>query len=213
MRKYKISEIVVKRLPLYLRCLTYLDKMGVPTISSHELGHKLGVKPSQIRKDLAYFGEFGKQGIGYEVSYLRGEIRHILGLTEHIRVAVVGAGKLGQALSEYILLKREDFDIAAIFDRDPQKVGMEVGGVKVSHIDDLRKVVQEEQIQMGIVTVPANAAQKVINFMCDAGIQGILSFAPIAVTVPEGVRFYNVDFTMELQSLAYYLTGQGKGEF
>ncbi|HHV71993.1 MAG TPA: redox-sensing transcriptional repressor Rex [Clostridia bacterium] len=213
MRKYKISEIVVKRLPLYLRCLTYLDKMGVPTISSHELGHKLGIKPSQIRKDLAYFGEFGKQGIGYDVSYLRGEIRHILGLTEHIKVAVVGAGKLGQALSDYILLKREDFDIAAVFDRDPAKIGMEVGGVKVSPIENLKEIIQEKEIQMAIVTVPANAAQKVVNLLVDAGVRGILSFAPIAVTVPEGVRFYNVDFTMELQSLAYYLTGQGKNEY
>jgi redox-sensing transcriptional repressor len=201
----KISEAVVRRLPIYLRYLQYLQDVNIQTVSSQELGQKLDMNPAQIRKDLAYFGEFGRKGIGYEVVYLIEKIKQILKLDRNIRVAVVGAGHLGIALSNYNRNLKGNLSISAIFDVDPKKIGNKIGNMEIYHLDQLRKVVQEQSIEMAIVTVPAEAAQKVVDRLADAGVKTILNFAPVNLKVPSGVYLRNADLTTELQSLAYYL--------
>jgi redox-sensing transcriptional repressor len=201
----KISEAVVRRLPIYLRYLLYLQEMNIQTVSSHELGQKLDMNPAQIRKDLAYFGEFGRKGIGYEVDYLIDKIKQILKLDRTIRVAVVGAGHLGIALSNYNRYLKDNLSISAIFDIDPEKIGKKIGPMEVYHLDRLKEVVESLKIEMAIVTVPASEAQKVVDRLVEAGVKTILNFAPEKLKVPPGVFLRNADLTTELQSLAYYL--------
>jgi redox-sensing transcriptional repressor len=201
----RISEAVVRRLPIYLRYLQHLHDMNVKTVSSHELGQKLDMNPAQIRKDLAYFGEFGRKGIGYEVPYLIEKIKQILKLDRPISVALVGAGHLGIALSNYNRYKQETLSITAIFDADPAKVGMEIGGLRVKHADELEAEIIRQGIQMAIITVPASEAQNVCDRLVRSGVKAILNFAPVNLRVPPHVRLNHADLTTELQSLAYYL--------
>jgi redox-sensing transcriptional repressor len=192
-------------LPIYLRYLQHLQDMDIKKVSSHELGQKLDMNPAQIRKDLAYFGEFGRKGIGYEVSYLISKIKEILKINRHLNVALVGAGHLGIALSNYNRFTREKLLIAAIFDADPNKWGMSVGHLKVQPVSELQETVKEKDIKMGIITVPASEAQKVVDQLIDAGVTAILNFAPATLKVPANVHLRNADLTTELQSLAYYV--------
>ncbi|UOF92913.1 redox-sensing transcriptional repressor Rex [Fodinisporobacter ferrooxydans] len=201
----KISEAVVRRLPIYLRYLQHLFDMNIRTVSSHELGQKLDMNPAQIRKDLAYFGEFGRKGIGYEVIYLIEKIKQILKLDRTIRVALVGAGHLGIAISNYNQYLKENLTITAIFDTDPKKVGTSIGAMNIYHLDELSAIVAKQEIEMGIITVPAFAAQEVVNKLVAAGVRTILNFAPVTLKVPANVHLRNADLTTELQSLAYYL--------
>ncbi|CCQ97231.1 Redox-sensing transcriptional repressor rex [[Clostridium] ultunense Esp] len=201
----KISDAVVKRLPLYLRYLTYLQKMGIKTVSSHQLAKELGLNPAQIRKDLAYFGEFGRKGIGYDISYLIKKIRQILHLDQIIHVALVGAGNLGHALSNYNAFKQDNMKIIAIFDHSPDKVGKKINDICVRDISELPKVVEELDIKVGIITVPDYAAQEVADKMVEAGIEAILNFAPVIIHTPSYVRVHHTDLTTELHSLAFYL--------
>jgi redox-sensing transcriptional repressor len=196
---------VVRRLPIYLRYLQHLQEMNIKKVSSLELGQKLDMNPAQIRKDLAYFGEFGRKGIGYEVSYLIAKIKEILKIDRHLNVALVGAGHLGIALSNYNRFTREKLSIAAIFDADPDKWGMVVGHLKVQPVSELQKTVKEKEIRMGIITVPASEAQKVADQLVAAGVTAILNFAPATLKVPTHVHLRNADLTTELQSLAYYV--------
>lgn len=204
-KEQKISDAVVKRLPLYLRYLTYLQRMGIKTVSSHQLAKELGLNPAQIRKDLAYFGEFGRKGIGYDITYLIKKIRQILHLDQIIHVALVGAGNLGHALSNYNAFKQDNMKIVAIFDHNPEKVGKKINDICVRDISELSEVVKELGIKVGIITVPDYAAQEVADRMVEAGIEAILNFAPVIIRTPSHVRVHHTDLTTELHSLAFYL--------
>ncbi|EGL15970.1 redox-sensing transcriptional repressor Rex [Paenibacillus chitinolyticus] len=205
MKSLKISEAVVKRLPIYLRFLNELSKKNVLTVSSQDLGQKLNLNPAQIRKDLAYFGEFGKKGIGYDVTYLIEKIRQILKLDRQIPVALVGAGNLGRALCNYNIYLRDQMKITAIFDSSPDKIGQVINNMSVLPMEHLADVIRDSSIRIGIITVPAPEAQNVANQFVKAGIEAILNFAPSILKVPEEIRVHHADFTAELQSLAYYL--------
>ena len=206
MKTPKISEAVVNRLPIYLRYLTSLKQMDVKTVSSQQMGKILDVNPAQIRKDLAAFGDFGKKGIGYDVDYLIEKIRQILKLDQEIHVALVGAGHLGHAISNYNVYLKDNMRIVAIFDADESKHGKEIAGLKIYPMADLKEVVVQLQIRLAIITVPAQAAQEVANLLVEAGIEGILNFAPVHLRIEKDIRVHNADVTSSLQSLAYYLT-------
>jgi redox-sensing transcriptional repressor len=205
LKTLKISEAVVRRLPIYLRFLNELQMKNVQTVSSQDLGQKLDLNPAQIRKDLAYFGEFGKKGIGYDVVYLIEKIRQILKLDRLIEVALVGAGNLGHALCNYNTYLKDNLKITAVFDASPNKVGEQIHNLKVQPMDELVHTVQSQAIRVGIITVPAHEAQNVANQFVEAGVEAILNFAPMILKVPNEMRVHYADFTTELQSLAYYL--------
>jgi redox-sensing transcriptional repressor len=205
MKTPKISEAVVRRLPIYLRYLHELNRQNVQTVSSSDLGHKLDLNPAQIRKDLAYFGEFGKKGIGYDVNYLIEKIRQILKLDQFIQVALVGAGNLGRALSNYNAYLKDNMKIVAVFDAMESKVGDKINNLTVLRMSEMVTTIRSLNIRIGIITVPALEAQYVANELVKAGIEAILNFAPAILKVPNEVRIHNADFTTELQSLAFYL--------
>ncbi|MEK8127357.1 redox-sensing transcriptional repressor Rex [Paenibacillus filicis] len=205
MKTIKISEAVVRRLPIYLRFLNELSKKNISTVSSQDLGQKLDLNPAQIRKDLAYFGEFGKKGIGYDVDYLIEKIRQILKLDKVIPVALVGAGNLGRALCNYNAYLRDNMKIVAVFDAQPSKIGESINNLKVKPMDELVEAIRSLQVRIGIITVPAVEAQQVADQFVHAGVEAILNFAPVIIRVPGDIRVHHADFTTELQSLAYYL--------
>ncbi|MED0679676.1 redox-sensing transcriptional repressor Rex [Aneurinibacillus thermoaerophilus] len=201
----KISEAVVRRLPVYLRYLNNLKAMNVRTVSSQQLGEALDLNPAQIRKDLACFGEFGRKGIGYEVNYLVEKIKSILKLDKQVNVLLVGAGHLGHAISNYNAYLKDSMRIVAIFDADPHKIGKKIVNMMIQPLEELANTVKEKNIRIAIIAVPADAAQAVADRLVAAGITGILNFAPTNLRVPENVRVHDADVTMELHSLAYYL--------
>jgi redox-sensing transcriptional repressor len=205
LKTLKISEAVVRRLPVYLRYLNELNMKNVHTVSSQDLGHKLDLNPAQIRKDLAYFGEFGKKGIGYDVSYLIEKIRQILKLNNPLQVALVGAGNLGKALSNYNAYLQDNMKIVAVFDASSDKVGTRINNLVVQPMNELADTVRKLNIRIGIITVPAGDAQHVADQFVQSGIEAILNFAPTILKVPNEIRIHHADFTTELQSLAYYL--------
>ncbi|MDA0242600.1 MAG: redox-sensing transcriptional repressor Rex [Chloroflexi bacterium] len=200
-----IPDIVVGRLPLYLRALTYMAEEGKATTSSQELGERLGMSSAQIRKDLSTFGEFGKQGTGYHIGYLIGQLRQILKLDDEWRVAVVGAGFLGHALTNYNGFRHRGFRISWVFDSDPEKIGEEMNGLVVQPMGELEATIQREGSRMAILAVPASAAQEVTDRMVAAGIRAILSYAPINLTVPPYVQVRYSDPVVELQHMAFYV--------
>lgn len=201
----KISNSVVRRLPVYLRLMQTLKNQNITTVSSQEMGLRLDMNPAQIRKDLAYFGEFGRKGVGYEVDYLERKLCQILNLDRHIGVALIGVGHLGIALSNYTRFQSEHIAIAGLFDMDPQKIGSQVGSLVVQDVRELAATVNDKNIQMGIIAVPAPAAQQVCDELIEAGVKIILNFAPVNLRVPKEVVLRNTDFTTELQSLAYFI--------
>jgi redox-sensing transcriptional repressor len=205
MKSLKISEAVVRRLPIYLRYLNVLHMQNVQTISSSDLGQKLDLNPAQIRKDLAYFGEFGKKGIGYDVNYLIEKIRQILKLDQFIQVALVGAGNLGRALCNYNAFLKDNMKIVAVFDAMESKVGDKINNLTVQPMNEMKQTIKAMNIRIGIITVPATEAQHVANDFINAGIEAILNFAPAILKVPNEIRIHHADFTTELQSLAFYL--------
>jgi redox-sensing transcriptional repressor len=201
----KISNSVIRRLPIYLRLMQLLKSQGITTISSQEMGIRLDINPAQIRKDLAYFGEFGRKGVGYEVDYLERKLRQILNLDRQINVALIGAGHLGIALSNYARFQSERISIAGLFDADPNKIGTKVGSLIVRDMAELGEYVPLHNIQMGIIAVPAPAAQDVCDALISTGVKIILNFAPTNLRVPKEVVLRNTDFTTELQSLAFFI--------
>ncbi|NEW06036.1 redox-sensing transcriptional repressor Rex [Paenibacillus sp. SYP-B3998] len=205
MKTQKISEAVVRRLPIYLRFLNELSMKNIMTVSSQDLGQKLDLNPAQIRKDLAYFGEFGKKGIGYDVAYLIEKIRQILKLDRHIQVALVGAGNLGRALCNYNTYLRNDMKIVAVFDALPDKEGETINNLIVQPMQEMKMTLTKLGVRIGIITVPAVEAQNVANQFVECGIEAILNFAPVIIKVPPEIRVHHADFTTDLQSLAYYL--------
>ncbi len=205
-----VPDIVVRRLPLYLRALTILAEANHLVTSSQELADKLGISSAQIRKDLSYFGEFGKQGMGYEVPYLRDQLRRILQLEHHWEMVLVGAGDLGHAIVNYSGFKRRDYRIVAIFDNDPAKVGRTLGGLQVQDAARLEESIHELDVQIGIIAVPAAQAQEVAERMIRGGIRAILNYAPVNLTLPPEIRIHAIDPVIGLQGMTYYLNPVGR---
>jgi redox-sensing transcriptional repressor len=202
----QVSELTTNRLSIYLRCLTELDVEGVDTISSQGLAEQFKLNAAQIRKDLAYFGEFGVRGVGYYVKDLRRHLRQILGLDRKLRVAIMGAGNLGMALADYPGFRQEGFEIVALFDVLNEKVGhLSRGGVNIYDVRQLKKVVRTERISIAVVAVPVSAAQNVVGQVVAAGVKAILNFSPGPLTVPPGVKLKSVDLTQSLESLSFFL--------
>lgn len=210
LKDVEIPDIVIRRLPIYARTLDFLASEGITTVSSSELGERIGVTAAQIRRDLSYFGEFGKQGKGYNVNYLLNQVRDILNLSGQWEVALVGVGHLGQAIARYGGFKDKGFEITALFDADPNKVGTKLNNVAVHHFSEIPNVVKDLGIMVAIVAVPASHAQEVVNLLVQAGVKAILNYAPINIQVPEGVRTRHLDPVVALQSMTYYLEPETK---
>ena len=204
----EVPEVVVARLPQYVRILSRLLEEGAKVVSSHQLGGLLQVTPAQIRKDLSYFGRFGKQGRGYDVVHLLERLKEILGLNVQWNVAVVGVGRLGRAILSYPGFTPDGFRLVAACDGDPGVVGEEIAGLTVLPMDQLNRVVREKQISIAIVAVPVNRTQEVIDQLVDCGVQAILNYAPITPQVQRGVRVRNIDPILSLQSMTFYLSGR-----
>lgn len=203
-------DVVIRRLPLYARSLRYLLDEGTTSVSSQDLGERINVTAAQIRKDLSYFGEFGKQGIGYDVEKLLRQIEDILGLTQEWPVALVGIGHLGEAIARYEGFRQQGIRIAALFDNSDEKIGADVNGMTVHSLDELANVIRDHQIAMAIIAVPAGFAQEVADRLVAVGIRAILSYAPTVLQVPDGVWVRYIDPVAVLHSLTYYLAREAQ---
>jgi redox-sensing transcriptional repressor len=201
-----IPDIVIGRLPIYLRALTRLAVEGQEVTSSHELGRRLGISSAQIRKDLSHFGGFGKQGTGYQISYLVDQLRQVLKVNQEWEVAVIGAGDLGSALLHYKGFSDRGFRIACVFDNSPQKIGKKIGEFVVHPIDDMQKIVQERGIKIAMIAVPAEKAQEVANNLIEVGVRAILNYAPMTLNVPAEVKVQYIDPVVQMQRMTFYLT-------
>lgn len=201
----RIPDVVIRRLPVYLRYLQQLQEYDVETVSSQQMGHDLNLNPAQIRKDLSIFGDFGIKGMGYRVAELADKISGILGLNEEIPIVLVGVGNLGAALCRYNRYQRTTAKIIGLFDGHPSKIGQVHGSLEVQPMDDLADFIREHDVKLAIVAVPPPAAQSVCDILVAAGVKAILNFAPVLLHVPEHVRVQNSDVTAELQALAYYM--------
>ncbi|MFN0093355.1 MAG: redox-sensing transcriptional repressor Rex [Dehalococcoidia bacterium] len=204
----EIPDVVVNRLPVYARALTKLAMDGETVVSSQTLGDQLDVTPAQIRKDLSYFGRFGKQGRGYNVQLLLGRLREILGLDRLWRVCLIGVGRLGQAIAEYGGFEPQGFQVVAIFDSDPQMAGKNVAGTVVRPSADLETYLRANHIDIGIVAVPAHAAQEVVDRLVNSGVHAILNYAPMMPHVPRDVTVRNIDPVLAMQSMTFHVKNQ-----
>lgn len=198
-----VPDVVVSRLSLYLRELRQLVREGRSTVSSSQLGKMLGVTDAQVRKDLAYFGHFGHPGIGYRCDELIAEIRRILGTDRQWIVTMIGVGNMGRALLRYKGFAEQGFRIVAAFDSDPRIIGTKIEGIAVYDPEQLRDVIRQQRIQLGMITVPAPHAQHAADQLVAAGIAGIVNFAPVTLSLPEKVGLVGVDLTTELEQLAF----------
>ncbi|GBD33017.1 MAG: redox-sensing transcriptional repressor Rex [Gemmatimonadales bacterium] len=201
----RVSESAVRRLSLYLRFLEEFEAKGIETVSSEALAARGGTTSAQVRKDLSFFGSFGKRGLGYPVRDLARRLRDILGLKRSYRVVIVGAGKIGSALAQYRGFGQRGFHIAAVYDSDPAKVGLEWDGQVVRDVSHLERDLEREPMDIAIVSTPAGAAQEVTDRLVRAGIKAILNFAPVHLRVPPGVIVRNVNMALELEALSYAL--------
>lgn len=200
-----IPRPTLGRLPLYYRCLDEAARLGREVVSSEDIGRALGLPAAQVRKDLSYVRDLGRPGIGYQVRVLLASLKQCLGLTSDKEAIVVGAGRLGQALAAYPGFAAYGLRIVALFDHDPAKIGQQVAGCTIHPLADLPGLVQRLHIELGIITVPAPAAQTVADAMVEAGIVAIWNFAPVALTVPEGVQLENEDLAARLAVLSHYI--------
>ena len=201
----EIPEVVIDRLPIYARALALLEKQGREVVNSQELGERLSVTPAQIRKDLSYFGRFGKQGRGYNVSRLLQELHQILGLTREWPMVLVGVGQLGRAIAAYDGFVPQGFRIVEAFDADPRIIGTKLNGLEVKPVDALPEVLRRHKAALAIVAVPAAVAQEVIDMLVESGVRAILNYAPIAPHVPPHVRIKDIDPVLSLQSMTFYV--------
>ncbi|CAA7599444.1 CoA-binding [Acididesulfobacillus acetoxydans] len=208
LKTLKIPEATIIRLSVYSRYLTEVDRKGIITISSGDIAEGVGVSPAQVRKDLAYFGEFGTRGVGYNVKDLRRHILKILGLSVDWSVSLVGLGNLGLALSSYKGFRERGFVITSVFDSDPQKVGTFVHGVEVMPVERLEEVVRQNRTQIGIICVPSAASQEIADKLVRAGVQAILNFAPGVLNVPPEIELRNVDLAVNLEVLTFNVGAQ-----
>ncbi len=200
-----VPNIVVGRLPLYLRTLQLMNQEGRRVTSSQELGERLGISAAQIRKDLSQFGEFGKQGTGYSIEFLTDQLRQILHVNKVWDVAVVGIGDVGHALARYQGFSNRGFRIVLLFDNDAKKIGTKVGEFTVHDIADMVKMVRESGVQVAMLSVPVDHAQQVTNLLVEAGVKSILNYAPINISVPQTVHVQYIDPVLHLQRMTYYL--------
>jgi redox-sensing transcriptional repressor len=196
-------KAVVARVSLYLRQLEAYQRQGCTTVSSSQLGDPLSIKNAQVRKDLAFFGQFGHPGIGYRIDELIDAVRHILGIDHDWPLALIGLGNLGRALLKYRGFRSRGFHIVALFDNDESKIGLNYDGLCVEPIESLRKVIGMRKIRLAILAVPADAAQRVADLLVACGILGILNFAPVPLSVPPHVNLVAVDLSIQLENLAY----------
>ena len=201
-----IPDIVIGRLPIYLRELNSLQREGEKTnTSSHDLGRRLGISSAQIRKDLSHFGEFGKQGTGYNIAYLVEQISEILHLTKEWNVAIVGAGYLGHALAHYNGFQHRGFRIVCVFDSDPKKIGRQMGDFVVQSVVELETTIQQAHIAIAILAVPIDVAQEITNRLVEVGVKALLSYVPVQLMVPEDVKVSYSDPVVQMQRMTYYL--------
>ncbi|MEX2159568.1 MAG: redox-sensing transcriptional repressor Rex [Dehalococcoidia bacterium] len=207
----EIPDVVIDRLPVYTRALSLLEAEGRDVVNSQELGERLGVTPAQIRKDLSYFGRFGKQGRGYNVARLLQELRTILGLTREWPLVLVGIGQLGRAIVGYAGFMPQGFRIIEAFDADPNIIGSKLDGLTVKSIQSLPEVLRKRPAEMAIVAVPGGSAQGVIDLLVANGVKAILNYAPIAAHVPSHVRIKDIDPVLALQSMTFYIKGRDSG--
>ncbi len=201
----EIPDIVIGRLPIYLRALNQLIQQGHEITSSHELGQRLGISSAQIRKDLSHFGEFGKQGTGYQISHLQAQLKQILQVDREWPVVVVGAGDLGRAIAHYAGFVERGFRVVAIFDNDPKKIGTGNNGLKVIETARIADIVSQHNAKIAMIAVPASVAQSVCDTLIAAGIRAILNYAPITLSVPNNVHVQYIDPVAHLQRMTYYL--------
>lgn len=205
MRSSDIPKVVIQRLPLYLRCVRHFQAQGKTVVSSQEIAANLGLTPAQIRKDLSCFGEFGKQGVGYDVQHLASQLERILHVDRTWPAVLVGAGDLGHALIRFSGFEKRGFRIIAAFDRDPQKIGQRVGPLVIQPMAALATTIREAGVRIAIIAVPAEEAQQVAEQLASAGIRAILNYAPVSLNLPPEVQVYYVDPVIGLQSMTYYL--------
>src|SRR4026207_220730 len=204
----KVAESTVRRLSLYLRFLEEFEEQGIDTVSSGALASRGGTTSAQVRKDLSFFGSFGKRGLGYPVPELAERMRGILGLKRRYRVGMIGAGKIGSALVQYRGFRQRGFDIVAIFDVDPTKVGHQWTGLTVQDSGHLEAELGRHPIDMAVLVTPGEAAQPVTDRLVKLGVKAILNFAPLQLTVPEGVVVKSVNLALELETLSYALSNR-----
>ena len=208
MKSAKIPSVSITRLSLYARSLELLDQKGIELVSSVRLADVCGINPAQIRKDLAYFGQFGVRGVGYYVKALLFEIRKILGLDREWRLGLVGVGNLGWALLRHAQFESHGYTFVAAFDKKPKRIGMKIGDVEVSPLEAMNRLVKEKGIEIGVLAVMPRWAQKAAGMLVKAGVRGILNFAPIQLQCPANVFVENVDFSLRLNVLRYRITSQ-----
>lgn len=205
MNANKIPDIIIGRLPVYLRALQQLSEKGILTTSSQELGEIIGISAAQIRKDISQFGEFGKQGTGYSIPFLIERLRDILKVDRVWEVAIVGMGDIGHALARYNGFANRGFHINLVFDNDPEKIGQKVGGYEILDTATLVEKVKQNKIKVAMLTVPAASAQEMTDQLVKAGVKAILNYAPISLNVPRGVYVQYIDPVTHLQRMTYYL--------
>lgn len=206
MRTSAVPDIVVGRLPLYLRALSQMESEGKEITSSQELGEKLGISSAQIRKDLSQFGEFGKQGTGYNIGYLSEQLKRILKVDQLWEVALIGVGDLGRAVANYPGFLDRGFRVVAIYDNDPGKIGTHVGRYPILDAADLAKDLRGKRIRVAMLAVPAEQAQSVTDVLVESGIRAILCYAPTSISVPKAVRVQYIDPVLHLQRMTYYIS-------
>jgi redox-sensing transcriptional repressor len=204
----KIADSTVRRLSLYLRFLEEFEDQGIATVSSDALAHRGGTTSAQVRKDLSFFGSFGKRGLGYAVPELEGRLREILGLGRQYRVILLGAGKVGSALVQYRGFQKRGFEIVGIFDQDPAKIGKRWAGVEVSDVASLESQLRDQVVDIAVLVTPAEVAQELADRIVKLGVKAILNFAPVQLAVPEDVSVKNVNLALELEALSYALTNR-----
>jgi redox-sensing transcriptional repressor len=204
LKELKIPEATVSRLSVYSRYLTGVEEQGIVNISSGEIAEGVGGTPAQVRKDLAYFGEFGTRGVGYNVKQLNQEIMGILGLKKGWNMILIGAGNLGSALSQYRGFQTRGFNIVAVFDNDMNKVGLKLNGLPIYAVNQMAEFIDNNDISIGIITVPSEYAQDIADILVETkNIKGILNFAPVVLTIPEEIEVRNVDLSVNLEVLSY----------
>lgn len=210
MERARVPEGVIERLSTYLRCLNGFKKEGIKVVSSQKMSMSARVNPAQIRRDLSYFGSFGRRGLGYDIDSLINVISDILGIKHINEIALVGVGQLGQALLGYSGLKEQGFRVAYAFDNDRDKIGRSVGGVKIQGIGDIKQVIEKNNVPVGIIAVPGDAAQVIADILVESSVKIILNYTPTPVAVPEDVQLHTTDPARELLHTLYYLTRVSK---
>ncbi|MCJ7435980.1 MAG: redox-sensing transcriptional repressor Rex, partial [Anaerolineales bacterium] len=205
MNAEKIPDIIIGRLPIYLRTLQRMSEMGMKTTSSQELGEHVGISAAQIRKDVSQFGEFGKQGTGYSIQFLMDKLREILKVDRTWDVIIVGAGDMGHALANFQGFSNRGFHVVLVFDNDKNKIGQKVGEFNVEDVVNMVEKIKAASVKVAILTVPASAAQEIADKLVQAGVKAILNYAPISLNVPSSVRVQYIDPSAHLQRMTYYL--------